>query len=174
MILICFHSRLSNLRINKNRINHLFLWHFRMFPLIIPIKIIILITTKIQTMGFIKHRVNLDNMEGFNKLKSQVLKNLKIRHKIQTLDLLINHNPILNKVLVDFKLQIMIKSNLKINFVTYRIWAAIQKCKRVIKMLLVEVASKIIIKWEVFHNTLAIHYKILRNFQSIKIHDQTL
>ena len=121
MISICFRSRHNNLRINKYRINHLFQWHFRMFLQIIPIKIILLITTKIKTTGFYKHRVNMDNMEGFNKLKSQVMKNPKIRPKIQTLDLSINHNPILNKVLVDFKLQIMIKNNLKINFVTYRI-----------------------------------------------------
>lgn len=72
-------------------------------------------------MDFNKHRINLDNMEDFNRPKSQVMKNLKIRHKIQTLDLLINRKVLPNKILVDYKLQIMIINNLKINFVTYKI-----------------------------------------------------
>jgi hypothetical protein len=174
MILICFRNRLNNLRINKNRINHSFLWHFKMFPQIISIKITIWITTKIKTMGFNKHRINLDNMEDFNKPKYQVSKNLKFKPKIQTLDLLINHRLFLNKVTMGFKLQIMIINNLKINFVTYRIWAVIQKCNQEIKMVLVELSNKIIIKWEVFHNILAFRNRVHNNFHSIKMHDQII
>ena len=172
-MIICFRSKLNNLRINKNRTNLLFQWLFRMSLQIIWIIITLLITTSIRTMGFNKHRINLANLEDFNRPKSQVMKNLKMCHKIQTLDLLINRKVLPNKVLMDYKLQIMIINNLKINFVTYKIWAAIKKFNQEIKMHSVELVNKIIIKWEVFHNFLAFHNKTISNFRSIKIHEQT-
>ena len=127
--IICFHNKLSNLKIHRKWINHLCQWLFKMCLQIKLIIITIWISIKIKVMGFHNHKINLLNMEeDSNKLRILVLKNLnfKINNQIQILDLLIllKITVYLNKISEVFKHKTMQINNLKINFVTYRIWAA--------------------------------------------------